>query len=468
MSCRLPRTGPPDPVNESTEHRYGRTATVTGTRTRGATVTRYATERTGFAARVDGGRRAATRVATVLRSAARWLGETVSPAGWLLLGVAIGGALAAVLWGWAEAWVAAAIATALLVVCVPFLLGRHDYAIRLELDRDRVIAGSEVTGELDVVNRGRRASLPVLLDIPVGEGLVEAHIPLLRATAQHRESITISAARRGVIPVGPMTISRGDPLGILRREQAWPEVQTIYVHPVTTPIPSTSAGLMRDLEGAATSTIVDSDLAFHAIRDYLPGDSRRHVHWKSTAKTGQLMVRQYEETRRSRIAVVLDLDAERYTSDDEFELAVSAAASLALQAVRDGREVLVTTSAEIPEHALGIVHSIRTLPTLTPRAMLDGMSELDASVFVMPLEQVARMTAQASPQLSMVFAVTGSQQPVDRLRAAAIAFPSDVTTIAVRCEPGAEPTLRSARELRVITIGMLHDLGQLMARGAAS
>jgi uncharacterized protein (DUF58 family) len=297
---------------------------------------------------------------------------------------------------------------------------------------------------------------------------VEAHIPLLRAGAEHREQITISAPRRGVIPVGPMTISRGDPLGILRREQAWPEVQTIYVHPVTTPIPSTSAGLMRDLEGAATSTIVDSDLAFHAIRDYLPGDSRRHVHWKSTAKTGQLMVRQYEETRRSRIAVVLDLDAARYTSDDEFELAVSAAASLALQAVRDGREVLITTSAEIPEHSLGIVHSIRELPTLTPRAMLDGMSELDASVLVMPLEQVARMTAQSSPHVSMVFAVTGSLQPVERLRATAVAFPSDVAVIAVRCEPGAEPTLRSARELRVITIGMLHDLGQLMARGAAS
>jgi hypothetical protein len=100
--------------------------------------------------------------------------------------------------------------------------------------------------------------------------------------------------------------------------------------------------------------------------------------------------------------------------------------------------------------------------------MLDGMSELDASVLVMPLEQVARMTAQSSPQLSMVFAVTGSLQPVDRLRATAVAFPSAVTAIAVRCEPGAEPTLRSARELRVITIGMLHDLGHLMARGAAS
>lgn len=455
-------------MNDSTEVRYGRTATVTGTRTRGTTVTRYATERTGFAASVDGGRRAATRVGTVLRGGGRWLAETVSPAGWLLLATAASGLVAALAWGWTEAWVLVVVAAVLLLACVPFLLGRHDYAIGLVLERDRVVAGTEITGELDIANRGSRAALPVLLDIPVGEGLVEAHIPLLRAGAEHREQITIAAARRGVIPVGPMTISRGDPLGILRREQGWSEVQTIYVHPVTVPIPSTSAGLMRDLEGASTSTIVDSDLAFHAIRDYLPGDSRRHVHWKSTAKTGQLMVRQYEETRRSHIAVVLDLDATRYASDDEFELAVSAAASLALQAVRDGREVLITTSAEIPEHAVGKMHSIRELPTITPRTMLDGMSEVDASVFVMPLEQVARMTAQSSPQLSMVFAVTGSLQPIERMRATAVAFPSDVAAIAVRCEPGAEPTLRTARELRVITIGMLHDLGHLLARGAAS
>ena len=45
-----------------------------------------------------------------------------------------------------------------------------------------------------------------------------------------------------------------------------------------------------------------------ALREYQPGDDLRHVHWKSTAKTGRLMVRQYEESRRSRMAVVLGLD----------------------------------------------------------------------------------------------------------------------------------------------------------------
>lgn len=457
-------------TTDSTSTR-GRTGTGRGgVRSRtGETLTRRtSTGSTVLATGLDAGRRALAGVRLAARNAARGLAHTVTPAGWFLVVVLLVGLAAGWAFGLVEGWVAAVVAGALLLLSAPFLLSGARFDIRLELDRERVVVGTDLGATLRVTNRGQRLALPSIVDVPVGDGLVETAVPLLAPGAEHVERLAIGAHRRGVVTVGPMKVSRGDPVGILRHEVSWPQVQTIHVHPVTTPIPSTSAGFVKDLEGMPSSDIVDSDLAFHAIREYMPGDSRRHVHWKSTAKTGQLMVRQYEETRRSRIAVVLDLDAERYTSDDEFELAVSAAASLALQAVRDGREVLVTTSAEIPEHALGIVHSIRTLPTLTPRAMLDGMSELDASVFVMPLEQVARMTAQASPQLSMVFAVTGSQQPVDRLRAAAIAFPSDVTTIAVRCEPGAEPTLRSARELRVITIGMLHDLGQLMARGAAS
>lgn len=440
---------------------------MTATRTRGATVTRYATERTGLAVGLDAGRRTAGTVWVALRRLWAAAAATVSPVGWLLLVVGVGGLAAALVWGWAEAWVAAIAALSLLALAVPFMLGRSAFAVALEFDRDRVVAGSEVAAKLAVVNDGERVALPVLLDIPVGDGLVEAHVPLLRPGSTHRERITIAAAKRGIITVGPITIGRGDPLGVLRREHTWPGVQTIYVHPVTMAVPSASAGLMRDIEGAVTKTIVDSDLSFHAIRNYVAGDARRHIHWRSTAKTGLLMVRQYEETRRSRIAVVMDLAAPEYTSDDEFELAVSAAASLGQQAVREGREVVIAASAEIPEHARGAVHSIRWLPTLTPRAMLDGMSGVVASDHVMSLEQVSAMTAQEVPQLSLVFLVTGAQTPLRRLRQSALSFPADVTVVAVRCEPGAEPTVKSARELRIMTIGMLHDLGHLMVRAAA-
>ncbi|WP_127792334.1 DUF58 domain-containing protein [Agromyces sp. LHK192] len=448
-----------------TESRLAHTA-ATGTKTRGSTVTRVAsTRRGGVAGAVVGVRIAVARSRAALRAAGGWLGETVSPAGALLISVAVVGTAAGLAFGWVEAWIAAGIALALLVCCVPFLLGSHDYRLDLVLDRDRVVAGAEVGASLGLVNAGSRTSLPGVVDIPVGSGLVEVHVPLLRGGARHDERLAIAAERRGVIDVGPMTISRGDPIGILRREQRWPEVQRIHVHPRTVRLPSTSAGLIRDLEGLPTGKLVNDDLSFHTVREYVRGDSQRHVHWKATAKTGRLMVRQYEESRHARIAVLLDVDLDEYVDDDEFETAVSAAASLGLQAVREGRDVSVCVGGALPEFG-GDVFSLRTLPTLTPRALLDAMSGVEGVERATPIEAAAALTAQSAEGLSMVFLVAGSRTPIQRLRQAAIALPPGVQVVAVRCELGAEPAVRTARELSVLTLGALGDLSRMLARGA--
>ena len=454
-------------MNSDTE--VGLSRSAVHTRTRAETITRYTSTRAGVVgSSVFWGRRALRGIRATTTSALGWLGDTVTGAGWLLLGVLVVGVVGGLTVGWVEAWVVAGIALLLLLFCIPFLFGGHDYRVHLALDKDRVVAGTDVSGRLEIRNQSHRLSLPGVVDIPVGEGLVEAHVPLLLAGAEHREELVIGAHKRGVITVGPMTIARGDPIGILRREVAWPQVEQVFVHPVTVPIPSTSAGNIKDLEGSPTKDIVSADLSFHAIRQYAPGDSRRHVHWKSTAKTGVLMVRQYEETRRARVAVVLDLKIDEYSDDDEFEMAVSAAASLGVQGVRDGREVLVAVSNEIPELTRTTVLSIRELPTLTPRTLLDGMSAISSSERALHLETVTALTVQTYPDLSIAFVVTGSQPTLTRLRTAALAFPSEVVTVAVRVEPGAEPTLRAAGDLTVMTIGALHDLKYMIARGALS
>ena len=126
----------------------------------------------------------------------------------------------------------------------------------------------------------------------------------------------------------------------------------------------------------------------------------------------------------------------------------------------------VRRASGIPPHARGNMHAIRTLPTLTPTSMLDAMSAVAASADVMPVEEVARMTAQSARNLSLVFMIVGSLTSIARLRKAAVGFPADVTVIAVRCDPGAQPTLRTAREIRVMTLGLLHDLGHMMLRAA--
>lgn len=446
-----------------------RTSHATGTRTRGGTITRVTGAGRGgpFTRAVHGARVGWVGTRRGVVAASRWLGETVSPTGALLLVVAVAGLVGGLGFGWVEAWVAATVAALLLVVCVPFLLGTHDYRLELVLDRDRVVAGSEVQGRLDLVNRGRRASLPGVVDIPIGTGLVEVHVPLLRGGHAHSQVIAIGTERRGVIDVGPMTVSRGDPIGILRREQRWPEVQRIHVHPVTIALPGTSAGLVRDLDGAPTGVLVDDDLSFHAVREYVRGDSQRHVHWKATAKTGRLMVRQYDESRHARIAVLLDVDLEEFASDDEFETAVSAAASLGLQGVLAGRDVSVGVGGSTPEYGGREVHSLRTLPTTTPRALLDAMAGVEADHRATSLEVAASLAAQTYEHLSMVFLVAGSRMSLQRIRQAAIRLPGGAAVVAVRCELGAEPTVRSAREVTVLTIGALGDLGRMLARGAA-
>src|SRR5690554_1543273 len=102
---------------------------MTGTRTRGATVTRYATEHTGMSGQVEGGRRVVGRVRQAMTQAWTATAETVNPVGWLMVATAIGGITAALAWGWAEAWIVGLAAAILLIISVPFLLGRHSYEV---------------------------------------------------------------------------------------------------------------------------------------------------------------------------------------------------------------------------------------------------------------------------------------------------------------------------------------------------
>ncbi len=87
-------------------------------------------------------------------------------------------------------------------------------------------------------------------------------------------------------------------------------------------------GTTQDLDGAPSDQVSMSDLAFHAMREYVRGDDLRHVHWRSSARAGQLHVRQYHDSRRSRALVLVDDDAAAYPGPDAFELAVSVAASV--------------------------------------------------------------------------------------------------------------------------------------------
>lgn len=447
----------------STQSRAGRTASSTATRTR----TRLTSTRT--VAIVDAvlwSERARRSIGRALRLAARFVVSSVTPAGWLVVAAATAGLAAGIVFGWVEL-AAAGVAALVLVACsVPFLLGAGSYRVDLALTRERVVAGSTVSGAVRVLHVGRRVALPGRLEIPVGEGLVEVSVPLLRAGGEYRDEIVVPAYRRGVIPVGPATTVRGDPLGILRRSEPRTERSEIFVHPRTVSVPSTSAGMIRDLEGNPTTDIVDSDISFHAIREYAPGDSPRHIHWKSTAKTGQLMVRQYEETRRSRLALVVSRRADEFADDDEFELAVSAAASLSVRALRDGRELEAVTGADVPAFVANAVATTESLRSVTPRALLDAFAGIASTPASGAIETICTLAGQEVRGLSLAVVVVGSPVEIRRLRAASLAFPVAVPTLVIRCAPEESPSVRVLGSLTVVTIAILDDLRHLLARGA--
>jgi len=398
----------------------------------------------------------------------RWVSSTLSAAGWMLVATAAVGLGAGIAYGWIEFVVAGIVAALLLVLSSPFLFSGRSYDVDLALGHDRVVAGTQVAGTLTVVNAGRGIALPGRIDIPVGEGLVDVYIPLLRRGHRHVEQVVVPTHRRGVIEVGPARTVRGDPLGILTREVTWADTHTLYVHPVTTALRTTSAGFIRDLEGSASRTVVDADISFHAIREYVPGDAQRQVHWKSTAKTGTLMVRQYEETRRSRMIVALAASEGEYADDDEFELAVSAAASIGVRGIRDGRDVNVVLGGEIPEFVRASARTMRELATISARTLLDEFCAVERGERVSTLGEVTSLAAETHPDASIAFLVCGSSQTARSLQAAALAFPSTVGVVAVVCNPEAEPGLRRLGGMTVISIGLLDDLRQIIARGAQS
>lgn len=454
-----------------TDSRLARTSAATGPA--GQTRTETRTEVTPVRGRALVGAavglaRAWRAVATAAGAAARWTARTVRPAGALVVLAATLGLGLGFAFGWVEWLVAGVAAAVLLVLATPFLYGARDYDIDLSLVRERVVAGQPASGEIVVRNRGRRTALPGRVDIPVGAGLVSFGVPLLRPDHTISHALELPPLRRGIVAVGPATTVRSDPLGILRREHAAGGVHELFVHPVTVALPSSSAGLIRDLDGSPTRRLVDADMSFHAIREYAPGDSQRQIHWKSTAKTGRLMVRQYEESRRSRMAVVLGLAHDEFADDDEFELAVSCAASLGLRAVHDARDLDIVVGAEIPRVVKGRLRAIRRIATASRRTLLDGFSGVERLESTMRVEEVCRLAVESNERISIAVVVVGSTVTLTRLRRVALAFAAGTSVVAVVCDERAHPRMRRVGDLSVLTVGTLDDLSGLLARGAAT
>jgi len=411
--------------------------------------------------------RAGRTVRAQLAAAGRAASSVVTPLGWTIVTVVTASYLAGYALGWAELVAIAWAGLVLIGATLLYLVGRSSYIVKLTMPVSRVVVGDRAPGLVAVHNPGRRRLPGVSVEVRVGEGFAEFAMPSLANGSSFDDVFLVPTRRRGVITIGPVRTVRGDPVGLFRSERVWAEKMDLFVHPRTISIPSMSTGFIRDLEGSPTRDLTNSDVSFHALRGYVAGDERRTIHWKSTAKTGTYMVRQFEESRRSHLMVALSLSEGDFASDDEFEMAVSVVGSLGARAIRDARTVSVVASAVTPEYGRRQVNAMRDLSTVTRSRLLDDLSSVEMSASALPLPELAKVAAEGVAGISVAFLVCGSTTTLSQLRAASVRFPAGVDVVAVVCDPEAVPSLRRIAELSVLTIGFLEDLQKSLARNAA-
>jgi uncharacterized protein (DUF58 family) len=405
-------------------------------------------------------------VAAVVARWARAVQGVVTPLGWAVIAGAIVALAVGYTWGWIEVIAIGWGLVVLVVMASAWLIGRGASEIELLVPASRVVVGEPAEARLIAANPGRRRFGGVQLEVPVGNRVIELVLPGLPRGGAFDEQFRIPTERRGIVAVGPARTVRADPIGLMRREIVWSQSVELHVHPRTVPIEALSTGFIRDLEGSPTRDLTASDIAFHALREYVPGDDRRFIHWKSSAKTGTFMVRQFEETRRSRLMVLLDLEPGAYADEAEFELAVSAAASVGARAIRDARTVSFVVSSR-RRGGRGRGSNMRELPTVSRDRLLDALCLVQRDDEAAMLPDVARSAAEGLPGVSLAFLVTGSARGVPPLRAAASRLPAGIEAVAVQCAPEGGASARTVAGLTVFGIGYLEDLRAMLARSAS-
>ncbi len=395
----------------------------------------------------------ATRWATLrLRTARAWwlsvtapIRRVVNPLGWVVLGITVLALLAGMRFGWLETRTLAALAGACCVVAAFWTVGRMAFAAEINLAKTRVTVGESAMGRVVVRSTGGRAMLPTRFDLPVGDGVGSFRVPGLAADGVHEQLFSIPARRRSVLTIGPVRSVKADPLGLMQRVKRWSDPVELFIHPRAVPLAASSTGFLRDVDGVTTQNLSSSDVAFHALREYVPGDDRRNIHWRTTARVGKLMVRQFEETQRSHLLLILGNRAADYPDPDDFETAISSVASLAAQALREQRAV-----------SLYVGKGLVTYPSTL--GLFDELSRLELDEEGDRIREVAARAAAAVPQTSVAVLLAGAAVTPPELRTAHLTIPNDVKTFAVRCDAQATPARRQISTLVILDVPRVDEL----------
>ena len=294
--------------------------------------------------------------------------------------------------------------------------------------------------------------------------------------------------RRGAYLLGPTRLTSGDPFGLFSIEKKIAAKETLIILPMTFPILTfpPPPGLLPGGKAIRQRTF---DVTPHAteVREYVPGDPMKRIHWPSTAHRGQFMVKEFEQDPQADIWLFLDAYREVHFSlpelkipqkdenlwlrrpkislpKDTFEYSISVAASLASFFIKDKRAVglacaagkFVVVSGERGERQINKV--METLAFLQPEGMIPLLGLVDMQAKLLPLGSgVILITPSASPELLIV--VEDLQRR--NLRPVVVLIKSETFGGPTGSEKMAASLL--ARNIPVCQIGLGDDLGVQLA-----
>ena len=186
--------------------------------------------------------------------------------------------------------------------------------------------------------------------------------------------VPLPVGRRGLVPSGPLLVDRDDAFGLAHRTLDTGAASMLYVRPRTVPLPEVSASLARSVDGQQSDNTTEGTLAFNSLREYVPGDELRHVHWRASAHANKLVVKQHVDQAYAAVAVVLD--AFCASGADTFDVAVDCAASVAVIAAQQrhplqlldgsGQSLLPKTMARRGVTADAVLDSLTPLQPTSP------------------------------------------------------------------------------------------------------
>jgi len=244
-----------------------------------------------------------------------------------------------------------------LVIALPLVTAlltsrsRYRLALSRTVTPQVVAAGQPARVQLSLSNEGRT---------PTGVLLLEDHVPYVLGTRPRfvlegvghgwsREvTYQVRSDVRGHFEVGPMTVRVSDPLGLVELGRAFRSTAPLVVTPRIVPLAPVPVGGSSSGSGdnrpRAFATGSAEDVT---VREYRRGDDLRRVHWPSSARVGELMVRREEQPWQSRATVFIDNRASSHRgqgASSSLETAVSAAASVAVHLAKRGFAVRLVTA----------------------------------------------------------------------------------------------------------------------------